>query len=299
MDLISFQEKFKNEQTCINWLINKRFGSKENITCPYCKFDKTYKFQNGKLFKCANSKCLQKFSIRIGTMFEGSNISLQKWFLAIYLFTSLKKGLSSVQLSKYISTTQKTAWFILQRIRTTMEENNNQFEGISEIDEVYIGGRAKMENKMSNKTVVIGIVNREKQEVIAKKVDSAKTYDLQPEIYKKVKEGSTIITDEWRAYNVLKWNYNHHKVNHSKGEYVKKDNRVAYKIHTNTIEGFWSHLKRGINGIYIWVSNKHINKYLLEYSYRYNKRALTDFARFENFFENCERKNLSYKELIV
>ena len=180
-----------------------------------------------------------------------------------------------------------------------MEDETIQFEGISEIDEVYIGGRAKMQNKMSNKTVVVGIVNRDTKEVIAKKVESAKTYDLQPTIYENVKEGSTIITDEWRAYNVLKWNYKHHKVNHSKGEYVKKDSREAFKIHTNTIEGFWSHLKRGINGIYIWVSKKHIDKYLLEYSYRYNKRHLDDFIRFGNFFQNCERKNLSYKTLIA
>lgn len=180
-----------------------------------------------------------------------------------------------------------------------METDSNQFEGISEIDEVYIGGRGKMENKMSNKTVVVGIVNRDKKEVIAKKVESAKTYYLQPTIYEKVKEDSTIITDEWKAYNVLKWNYKHYTVNHSKGEYVKKDNREAYKIHTNTIEGFWSHLKRGINGIYIWTSKKHINKYLLEFSYRYNKRYLDDFGKFGNFFQNCERKNLSYKELIA
>ncbi len=297
MNLLNFQKKFADEQACINWLINERFGSKENMTCPHCGCNKAYKFKNGKTFKC--SSCLKQFSIRIGTIFEGSNVPLLKWFFAIYLFTSLKKGISSIQLSKYIGVTQKTAWFVLQRIRVVMEDETIQFEGISEIDEVYIGGRAKMQNKMSNKTVVVGIVNRDKKEVVAKKVESAKTYDLQPTIYENVKEGSTIITDEWRAYNVLKWNYKHHKVNHSQGEYVKKDNREAYKIHTNTIEGFWSHLKRGINSIYIWASKKHIDKYLLEFSYRYNKRHLDDFARFGNFFQNCERKNLSYKTLIA
>ena len=103
-------------------------------------------------------------------MFEGSNVPLLKWFFANYLFTSLKKGISSIQLSKYIGVTQKTAWFMLQRIRVTMEDETIQFEGISEIDEVYIGGRAKMQNKMSSKTAVVGIVNGEQKEVVAKKV---------------------------------------------------------------------------------------------------------------------------------
>lgn len=298
MNFINFQKKFKDEQTCINWLIIARFGSKENISCPYCDNKKIYHFNNGKTFKC--STCSKQFSIKIGTIFEGSNVPLLKWFFSIYLFTSLKKGLSSIQLSKYIGVTQKTAWFMLQRIRVALDgENSNQFEGISEIDEVYLGGRAKMANKMSNKTVVVGIVNRNTKQVFAKKVKSAKTYDLQPIINGNIKEGSIIITDEWRSYNKFNSMYKHHKVNHSKGEYVKKDNREAYKIHTNTIEGFWSHLKRGINGIYHWASKKHIDKYLLEYSYRYNKRYLTDFERFGNFFENCKRKNLSYKELIA
>ena len=99
MNLLNFQKKFKDEQTCIDWLINQRFSSKENITCPHCKCSKIYKFQNGKTFKC--SSCLKKFSIRIGTMFEGSNVPLLKWFFSIYLFTTLKKGISSIQLSQY------------------------------------------------------------------------------------------------------------------------------------------------------------------------------------------------------
>ena len=176
MNLLNFQKKFTDEQVCIDWLINERFGSKENMTCPHCDCNKAYKFKNGKTFKC--SSCLKQFSIRIGTIFEGSNFPLLKWFFAIYLFTSLKKGISSIQLSKYIGVTQKTAWFMLQRIRVAMEDETIQFEGISEIDEVYIGGRAKMQNKMSNKTVVVGIVNRDTKEVIAKKVESGTVASL-------------------------------------------------------------------------------------------------------------------------
>ena len=185
------------------------------------------------------------------------------------------------------------------------DKSKSLFEGITEIDEAYIGGPEKNRHmkdritKPRKKTVVIGMVNRDTKEVVAKKVESAKTYDLQPEIYSNIKEGSTIITDEWKGYDVLKWNYKHEKVNHSKYEYVRKDERVAYKIHTNTIEGFWGIVKRGINGIYHWVSKKYIDLYLQEYSFRYNKRALTGSARFESFFENIKGKNLSFKELVT
>ena len=158
---------------------------------------------------------------------------------------------------------------MLQRIRVAMEEiSKPAFQGITEIDEAYIGGAERNRhlkdkiNKPKKKTVVIGMINRDTKEVIAKKVESAKTYDLQPQIYKTIKEGSNIITDEWRGYNVLKWNYTHNTVNHSKYQWVRKEARIAYKIHTNTIEGFWSIVKRGFNGIYHWVSKKHIDKYL-------------------------------------
>lgn len=203
MNLLEFQKKFKTEQVCIDFLIKKRWGSKSKICCPKCSHSKVYLFKDKKTFKCA--KCLKKFSVRVGSIFENSNVPLVKWFFAIYLFTSLKKDISSVQLAKYLGCTQKTSWFMLSRIRISMDKlDKGLLEGISEIDEVYLGGRACMQDKMKNKTVVVGILNRDTKEVIAKKVESAKTYDLQPTIYENVKEGSTIITDEWRAYNVLK-----------------------------------------------------------------------------------------------
>lgn len=185
---------------------------------------------------------------------------------------------------------------MLGRIRVAMTgEEKKVFEGITEIDEAYFGGAEKnrhMRDRIRSqrtKTVIVGLANRDTKEVVAKKVESAKTHDLQPTIYENVKEGSTIITDESKSYNVLKWNYTHKKVNHSKYEYVRKEARVAYKIHTNTIEGFWSIVKRGINGIYHWVSKKHIDLYLQEYTFRYNKRALKTCARFESFFKNVSK----------
>lgn len=297
MDIVTVFRKFKTQEQAIKYLEKARWGKAP--VCPYCNSTHATKVKESRYYHCGT--CNKQFSVTVGTIFHDTKLPLQKWLLAIAIIGNAKKGISARELGRQLDISKDAAWRMQMQIRKAMieKQDNALFTGIVEIDECYIGGRAKMENKMSNKTVVVGIVNRDKKEVIAKKVESAKTHDLQPTIYENVKEGSTIITDEWKAYNVLKWNYNHQKVNHSAKEWVKKDSRIAYKIHTNTIEGFWSHLKRGINGIYIWVSNKHINKYLLEYSYRYNKRALTDFARFENFFEKCERKNLSYEELIA
>jgi transposase-like protein len=305
MNLIEFTKKFQDEQACRDWLATKRWGSVDKAICPHCDCNNVYKFNDGILYKC--SKCNKQFTVRINTIFEDSRLPLVKWFLAIYLFTSNKKGISSIQLSKYIQTTQKTAWFILQRLREVMNDGGSSpFDGISEIDEAYLGGKSsnmhmskRIELKeKDNKQCVLGIVNRDTKQVKAIKVESSKTQDLQEVIYNNVNEGETIITDGYSSYDVLKWNYKHESVNHSKGEYVKQNSREAFKIHTNTIEGFWSLLKRGIDGIYHWASKKHIQKYLNEFSFRYNEGKISDFDRFSTWFSNCQDVRLTYKSLI-
>ena len=303
MNLIEFQLKFKDEQVCIDWLIEKRWGLKEKAVCPNCGHKECYTHKNHSLFTCKS--CLRQFTIRIGTIFEDSRLPLYKWFLAIYLFSSLKKGLSSIQLAKYISVTQKTAWFMLQRIREVMKDGNGGgglMNGVVEIDEAYLGGSETNKHATNKgkteKKVVIGIVNRQTGEVIAKNVESNKTEDLQPVIYKNVKDNATIITDSYFGYNNLKQNYKHKIIKHSAGEYVRVEAEIAFKVHANTIEGFWSWLKRGIEGIYHWVSKKHINKYLNEFSFRYNKRKLNDFDIFTNWFSGFEGKRLEYKVLV-
>ena len=303
MNLIKFQQEFKDEQACIDWLANQRWGSKEKAVCPHCGHKECYVYANGVHFKC--SSCLKQFTVKIGTIFEDSRLPLVKWFLAIYLFSSLKKGLSSIQLAKYISVTQKTAWFMLQRIREVMKDGNGGgglMNGVVEIDEAYVGGSESNKHLINkgkvDKKVVIGIINRETGEVIAKNVESNKTEDLQPIIYKNVKDNATIITDSYFGYNNLKQNYKHKIIKHSAGEYVRVERHTAFKVHTNTIEGFWSLLKRGIEGIYHWVSKKHINKYLNEFSFRYNKKNQTDFERFTNWFSGFEGKRLEYRFLI-
>lgn len=302
MNLLEFQQKFSTEQACRDWLADKRWGNKENPVCPYCNSKQVYTYADGKLFSC--SECKKQFTVRIGTIFEDSRLPLFKWFIAIYLFTSLKKGISSIQLSKYINVTQKTAWFMLHRIREVMDNSgdHNLFEGTTEIDEAYLGGSEanKHANKRgkAQKTVVIGMINRESQTVKAMKVASAEAEHLLPKIYTNVADNSTIVTDTLPAYRVLKKHYSHKTIKHSAGEYVKIDRRTAFKIHTNLIEGFWGELKRGVKGIYHWASKKHINKYLNEYCFRYNERKITDFERFAVWFGKCEDKRLSYAGLI-
>jgi transposase-like protein len=301
MNLLEFQQKFSTEQVCRDWLAEKRWGNKENPVCPHCNSKQIYTHSDGKLFSC--SECKKQFTVRIGTIFEDSRLPLFKWFIAIYLFTSLKKGISSIQLSKYINVTQKTAWFMLHRIREVMDANgdNNLFDGTIEIDEAYLGGsdsnkHASKKGK-TEKTVVIGMINRESQMVKAMKVVSAEADYLLPKIYMNVADNSTIITDTLQAYKPLKKHYNHKTIKHSAGEYARIDRHTAFKIHTNSIEGFWGELKRGIKGIYHWASKKHINKYLNEYCFRYNERKITDFERFDIWLGKCKDKRLSYINL--
>lgn len=300
-NIIDLIEKLKTEEECINLFIQLRWKD-EKVKCPFkeCKKEgKIYHFKDGKRFEC--SCCGKLFSYKTGSIMENTKIAVKKWFIAIYLHTSHKKGISSVQLSKDLSITQKTAWFMLQRIREVMKNDFNQFDGVNEIDEAYLGGSDS--NKHSNqkgkkdKMAVIGIVNRDTKQVKAFKVPSAEKENLLPRVNMNIKAGATIISDTFQGYKDLKKHYDHSTVKHSAGEYVKNDSRKAYKIHTNTIEGFWSQLKRGINGVYHWVSDKHIQKYCNEFSFRYNTREMKEFERFDFFFNKVEMR-LDYATLI-
>jgi transposase-like protein len=221
--------------------------------------------------------------------------------MSIYLLTRHSKGISSVQLSKDIDVTQKTAWFMLQRIRNCFGIDIDQLDNEVEIDETYVGGKNKNRHadkkiphsqgrSTIDKSAVLGMVERDGK-LIAKVIQDAKGSTLAPQIIKNIKNSAKLYTDEWMGYNSLQCIYDHSFVKHNHGEYVKGS------IHTNTIEGFWSILKRGIIGIYHFTSKKHLQKYVDEFTFRYNMRGMNSNLKFNELLPNTEHR-LTYKQLI-
>lgn len=296
-------EILSTENDCREFLEQIRWG--KSPICPHCgsqskeHYELKQKGEFKGLRKCKD--CRERFTVKVGTMFHGSPISLRKWFIAIYIFSSHKKGISSLQLHRDLGVTQKTAWFMLQRIRNNFSMNTTEkLTGTVEADETFIGGKNKNRHvnkkieksqgrSIKDKTPVFGMVNKGK--VNTRVVSDTKANTLKPIIDEMVEKGSIVVTDEWKAYKGLIEDYQHKILNHNRGEFVNNS------FHTNSIEGFWSLLKRGIFGIYHSTSPKHLNMYCDEFSYRYNTRKITDGERFEMTLANANRR-LSYQELI-
>jgi len=291
-NLLQLIKRFPNEETCREFLVQSRWG--EVPACIYCgNTEKIYKIQGGKLLKC--SKCRKPFSPKVGTIFEDSALPLQKWFHAIFVVSAHKKGISSCQLAKDINVTQKTAWHMLHRIRLTMTTGSFEkpLDGIVEIDETFVGGKQrkfKNENPLANKGIAFGAIERNGKARI-QTVPDVKKNTLQSAVRENVSHDSIIMTDNYAGYKGLDKEYKEHKtINHSAHKYVDGI------IHTNTIEGFWSLLKRGIVGIYHHVSKEHLHRYCEEFEYRYNSRKLNDSARFGLLLSTCNGR-LTYKAL--
>jgi transposase-like protein len=294
--ILDLLKSFPDEQTCISHLEELRWNG--NVISPFDSTSRVYKCKGNK-YRCKNTG--KYFNVRTATLFDNTKIELKKWFLAIYIITSHKKGISSLQLSRDIDVTQKTAWFMLQRIRNCFGINDNELlNNEVEIDETYIGGKESNRHRknkkatgtgMVDKTPVFGMLERDKlvKAEVVERNPNAKT--LKPIIRKKISKSATIITDGFGAYTNLNREYNHIIVNHIQGEYTKG------VYHTNTIEGFWSLLKRGIFGIYHFTSDKHLQKYVDEFTFRYNSIDLTTAKRFDLMLANSEHR-LTYKELI-
>jgi transposase-like protein len=297
---------FPDEATCISHLEQLRWNG--NVVSPFDETSKVYTTARG--YKCKNTG--KYFNVRTATLFDNTKVELQTWFIAIYLITGHKKGISSLQLGRDLNVTQKTAWFMLQRIRNcfgidaaeTEIDNNNKLGGsgvVVEVDETIHGGKAKnMSNKKrkairedraiqgDNKTTIVGYLERGS----TLRLQAITSTDFVPDLVRaNVDTESVLMTDSANTYFKVGKNYAHHGVvDHGKKEYGRGIN------YTNGIEGCFSLFDRMVIGIYHYVSPKHLQKYADEFSFRYNSRKTTDLIRFNSLLSNCTNR-LTYKTL--
>jgi len=297
--LIDLTKKFPDEKTCIEHLEAIRWNG--NVVSPFDPTSKVYKCAGFK-YKCKNTG--KYFNVRTGTIFEDTKVPLQKWFMAIYIVNSHKKGISSHQLAKDIEITQKSAWFLLHRIRYAQDHQNfkKTLRDVVQADESFFGGKnknrhadKKVEYNQSkgrafkDKTPVLGLMQY--GQVTLRVIPNTQAETMRPIIRDLVEKGSILVTDEYDPYRWLRGHCFHVVVNHSRGQYVNG------AFHTNSIEGFWSHFKRGVYGIYHQISRKHLHRYCSEFAFRYNTRKTTDPNRFNLCLTDIE-KRLTYKQLI-
>lgn len=295
--IIEFTQHFHSDEICRKYLEEQRWG--DTPACPHCGSTSVVKFKtDDKTYKCREKECRKKFTVTVGTIYENTKIPLTKWFLATYILSVHSKGISSLQLATWLNVTQKTAWFLNHRIREMLSDKAPELlNEVVEVDETYVGGKIsnkhtskrKAFKRNDNKTMVVGAVQREGK-VKTRVVPQANIENVQRVINELVEPNSTMVTDESHAYKRVGESYKHETINHRNKEYVRGD------VHTNTIEGYWSILKRQIVGIHHFVSPKHLQRYCDESSYRYNTRSLGQGERFADAVSKCNGR-LTYKRL--
>jgi transposase-like protein len=300
--LLEAVQYFSDAENCRKFMIAVRWAD-GIVRCPHCGSEKVTYLENAKLYRCYGKHPKQKFSLKIGTVFEDSPIGLDKWLPAAWMLSSAKNGISSYELSKAIGVTQKSAWFMLHRIRTAMREDygihttGTGSQNPIEIDETFIGGKSINKHlgkrkQTERKTIVMGMLNRQTRQIRAKVIPNVKRETLQAEILANVGFNAHVYTDGWSGYDKLSEykNFTHKTVNHI-NEYVNG------RVHTQGIENFWSLLKRGLNGTYVAVEPFHMDAYVDEQVFRYNTRKDSDSKRFEKVLSQIAGKRLTYAEV--
>lgn len=278
----------------------------DGVHCPTCGRTDVRFIATRRIWECKEKHAKRQFSAKVGTIFEDSAVPLDKWFVAIWAVANCKNGISSYELARSIGVTQKTAWFMLHRIRVAMDAGSlTPMGGIVESDETYIGGLAKnmhakkrkervTKANASDKAAVMGILQRGDgvvpSRVHARVIKDANAKVLQGAIREMVEPGSMVFTDSLLSYRGLSKDYFHAYVNHAV-EYVRGH------VHSNGVENFWSLLKRTVKGTYVSVDPTHLNRYLGEQTFRFNERKDNDLGRFRSVLRAVAGKRLTYKEL--
>ncbi|HET9181238.1 MAG TPA: IS1595 family transposase [Candidatus Angelobacter sp.] len=295
---------YGNPDNCLNHLVAQRWPS--GVECPTCGSKDVRFIATRRIWECKTKHPKKQFSVKVGTIFEDSPIGLDKWLTAAWMIANCKNGVSSYEIHRALGVTQKTAWFMLHRIRLAMQdENGGKLKGHVEADETFIGGKARFMhadrrvknsvNPFYNKTIVMGVLERDGK-VRTQVIEDRDRKTLHAMVSDNVEFGSYLSTDDCQGYWGLYKNYVHEIIDHA-------ETYVSGKVHTNGIENFWSCLKRGLKGTYISVEPFHLFRYLDEQMFRYNNRAtkkqsISDADRFTMLTANLVGKRITYQQLI-